>query len=83
MLEKLYENVRLLNSTLKRNDFDCKVLVVEDYEKDINLVLQRQGNEIIVYHGDLENAVNAVLIIHNFVLSVCILGMSLKIYGGE
>lgn len=74
MLEKLNNDIDMLNKTLRMNGYNCRVEWMKDSEGDFKLALKGDGHVLSLYKGSLENTINVVLDIHNFVLSICILG---------
>lgn len=74
MLEKLNSDICLLNNTLKRNGYNCFVYWIKMNEDEFLLLVKKDGHEISFYEGPLEDAIDTVLDIHNFILSICILG---------
>lgn len=74
MLEKLNNDIDMLNNTLRRNGYNCRVEWMKDSKGDFKIAVKRDGHIVSFYEGSLENSIDMVLDIHNFILSICILG---------
>lgn len=74
MLEKLNNDIDMLNKTLRMNGYNFHVEWRKDSEGDFKLALKRDGHVVSLYKGSLENTIDMVLDIHNFILSISILG---------